>query len=70
VEKFAERLKNLRIEKNLTQKDLAHILGFKSRSTISNYENNIREPEYEIIFKISEYFEVDLNFLLGKTDKK
>jgi transcriptional regulator with XRE-family HTH domain len=70
VEKFAKILKNLRIEKNLTQKDLAHILGFKSRSTISNYENNIREPEYEIIFKISEYFEVDLNFLLGKTDKK
>jgi transcriptional regulator with XRE-family HTH domain len=43
--KFAERLKSLRAEKNLTQKELAQALGFSSRSTISNYEKNSREPD-------------------------
>jgi transcriptional regulator with XRE-family HTH domain len=70
VKIFADRLRNLRAEKKLKQKELQQILGLKSRSAISNYEKNDREPDFETLVKISEYFDVSTDFLLGVTDKK
>jgi transcriptional regulator with XRE-family HTH domain len=67
---FAERLRSLREEKNLTQKDLAQILGLSSKSTITNYEKNDREPDYETLTKIAKYFEVSADYFLGLTNKK
>jgi transcriptional regulator with XRE-family HTH domain len=48
----------------------AQFLGMSSKSTITNYEQNDREPDYETLIKIAKYFEVSLDYLLGQTDKR
>lgn len=62
---FSERLKQLRKENNLKQSDLAKVLGI-STQRISLYENG-REPEYDILIKMSDYFGVLVDFLIGKS---
>lgn len=64
---FSKRLKELRIEKNLKQSDLAQVLKVSSR-TISFYENGKRECNFNTLLKISDYFGVSIDYLLGKTD--
>lgn len=64
---FGSRLKKLRMTKALTQQDLAVCLNI-SKSNISKYENGTIEPSFEILIKISDYFEVSIDYLLGKTD--
>lgn len=65
---FNERLKQLRKERNLTQYDLAELLGF-SRGQIGNYEQGTREPDQNTLLKISDFFNVSVDYLLGKTDR-
>ena len=64
---FGLRLKLLREEKNYTQEQLAKELGI-SKSTIGMYEVNKRQPDFEILEIIADYFNVDMEFLLGKSD--
>ncbi len=64
---FSEKLKQLRIENGLNQTQLGQVLSVDQR-TISNWENAIREPNYDMLLKISDYFEVSTDFLLGKVD--
>lgn len=60
---FGEKLKELRKEKNMTAQTMAKILGI-TRSAYSNYEQNIRQPSYEILTKIAVIFEVSTDYLL------
>lgn len=62
---YGEILKNLRIEKSLTQQQLAEILGFKSASAIGMVEREEREPSFETIIRISDYFNVSSDYLIG-----
>ena len=62
---FSERLKQLRKENNLKQSELAKELGI-SAQRISLYENG-REPEYDILIKMSDYFGVLVDYLIGKS---
>ncbi len=62
--KFDETLKKLRREKNLSQKELGNKLGL-AESTIGMYEQGKRQPDYETLLKIADFFEVSLDFLLG-----
>ncbi len=64
---FAERLKELRKEKNLTQNEFAKILHIKQQS-YARYELNTSEPSYEMLVKIANFFEVSTDYLLGKSD--
>ena len=64
---FGNRLKGLRMEKNLSQSDFGKILN-KSANNISQYETGKREPDLETLMIISEYFDVTLDYLLGKTE--
>lgn len=61
---FGDKLKNLRISKNLSQDDLGEILGVR-KSSISNWENNKATPTYETLTKLAEYFNVTTDYLLG-----
>lgn len=63
-----ERIKELRIKNGLTQVDLANELGV-THQVISFYENG-REPSYDILIKIAEFFNVSLDYLLGKSNFK
>lgn len=62
--KFARALKHLRVERRLTQQQLATDLGL-SKSTVSMYENGNREPDLETLESIADYFNVDINRLSG-----
>ena len=66
---FSERLTKLRMEKHLTQEKFANILGV-SKSTVSMYENGNRTPSFEIEEKIADYFNVDLEFLRGRSETR
>lgn len=66
---LGERLKELRKEKKLLQKELAYDLNL-SQETISLYETNRREPDYTTLIKIADYFNVSVDYLLGRTDIK
>lgn len=65
---FKTRLKQLRKEKNINQRELAKYLKV-APSTISMYENGQREPNFEVLEVLADFFNVDMNYLLGKTDK-
>ena len=62
---FGDILNILRKRDNLTQKELAQKLGI-SLSAISMYERGKREPDFETLEAIADYFNVNMNFLLGK----
>lgn len=64
---FAERLKGLRIMKGMSQSELAKELCV-SRSCISNYERGSRYPDYEMIKRIAEFFDVFIDYLTSTSD--
>ena len=67
--KFNERLKELRLSKELTQGELAKLTGL-GRSALGMYESGKREPNFETLEVIADFFNVDMNYLLGKSDVK
>lgn len=68
MSKFSERFKQLRTEHQLSQQNLADQLGF-SKSSVNMYERGEREPGLEAMETIADYFNVDLDFLMGRSDK-
>ena len=58
-----ERLQKARKSKNLTQTDIANLLGVKN-NTISNYENGISEPDIDSFIKMCQTYEIDFLELL------
>lgn len=61
------RLKELRKEKNISQLKLAMDLSM-NQNTISRYETGEREADYKTLIKIADYFNVSIDYLLGRTD--
>lgn len=66
--KFSERLKLLRGERGLSQQELSKLLGVLSKSSINMYERGEREPSIETLELIADFFNVDMDYLLGKSD--
>ena len=66
---FNETLKKLRIEKKLTQEELAQATGL-SRSAIGMYESGSREPNFETLEILADFFNVDMNTLLDRNQAK
>lgn len=64
---FGQRLKELRKSKRLTQQQLADIF-FLNKSSISRYENGSQLPENEQLQKLADYFEVSIDYLLGRDE--
>ena len=61
---FAERLKELRIENNLTTIELAEKLNVKN-PTISRWENEVQIPNIEYLYKIAKLFNITSDYLIG-----
>lgn len=61
---FGDRLKELRINQNLSQEKLGKLLGVR-RSSVSNWETNKATPTFNILTKIADYFNVSTDYLLG-----
>lgn len=62
------RLKKLRKKRKISQLKLAMDLNM-NQNTVSRYENLERQADYETLVKIADYFDVSLDYLLGRTDK-
>ena len=64
---IGNRLKQLRNEYGILQKDLAEQLNL-SQQTISLYESNKRQPDYDTLRTIAEFFNVSTDYILGITN--
>ena len=67
VKLFCERIKLLRMERNLSQPELAKLVGV-SNGMMSFWENGINEPTITHLLKLSQIFEVSTDYLLGLED--
>lgn len=67
--KFSSRLKELREEKGMSQRELARALRFAS-STLAMWESDARMPDAATLDKLSNYFGVTVDYLLGRTDRR
>ena len=63
------RLKELRQKRKISQLKLAFDLNM-NQNTISRYENLEREADYMALIKFADYFDVSLDYLLGRSDKE
>ena len=63
------RLKALRKDKHISQLKLAIDLNM-NQNAISRYENLEREADYETLIKFADYFNVSIDYLLGRTENK
>lgn len=66
---FGTRLKQLREEKGITQQQLSDLLHV-GRPTVAGYETKGKEPDFEKIVWLAEYFDVTVDYLLGKTNER
>lgn len=66
---FANRIKSLRESFSLTQVELAKKFNVTSR-TISQYERGIRTPDFNLLNNFADFFNVSVDYLLGRTDSK
>lgn len=64
---LSTRLTSLRKEKKKTQQEMADFLGI-TRPAYTAYERGNRQPDYEILQKLADFFEVSTDYLLGRTD--
>ena len=64
---FPQRLKELRTSRNLSLQELADIVNM-SKSSVYMWETGEREPGLEILEAIADYFNVDYDYLIGKSD--
>ena len=63
------RLRELRQARGLSQLKLAIDLNM-NQNTISRYECGEREADYATLIRIADYFDVSIDYLLGRTDTK
>ena len=64
---MGERIKSLRISRNLTQKQVASRIGL-AISAVSAYELGTRYPSYDILLKLARLYNVSTDYLIGRED--
>ena len=62
------RIKDLREDSNFTQKEVAEHLHIK-QNTYSQYENGQRQIPLDILIKLADFYNVTLDYLVGRTEK-
>ena len=63
------RIRDVRRDRGLTMRELGAVLGV-SESAISQYETGKRQPDYESLLRLSEYFNVTVGYLLGVEEEQ
>nr|WP_326165201.1 helix-turn-helix transcriptional regulator [uncultured Oscillibacter sp.] len=67
MEMLAKRLKGLREDRRMYQRELAKILGMSFRG-YQNYETGQSEPKLVTLIAIADYYRVSIDYLVGRTD--
>ncbi len=62
---IGKKLKELRVQQNLTQETLSNLLGI-SRVNYTRYENDKVRPDYETLIKIADFYDVSLDDLFDR----
>ena len=65
---FSERLKELRTSRHLTQKQVYDAIGMSALG-YQRYEYGSREPAYKQLIALADYFDVSLDYLVGRSDE-
>lgn len=63
------RLKDLREDNDITQAEIAEILNIR-QNTYSQYENQKRDIPISLLWKLADYYDTSIDYLIGRTDKK
>lgn len=63
------RIKEIRLQNGISQKQLALAIGV-AQNTLSQYENGKRAPDFDTMARISDYFHVSVDYLLGRDEEK
>ncbi|MEG1256855.1 helix-turn-helix transcriptional regulator [Clostridium sp.] len=66
---FGERLKELRESKGLTQEQISEVINV-TRPTIAGYETKGKQPDYDKLKTLADYFNVSVDYLLGHSDTR
>ncbi len=66
---LAKRLKECRTNRGVTQQEVAIYCDITEK-TYQNYELMTREPKLEILIRIADYYDVSLDWLVGRSDQK
>lgn len=66
---FSLRLRQLRLDKHMTQAQVAERIGV-TPSMVSSYETDIRLPSFEVMVRIADLFGVTVDYLLCREDKR
>ena len=66
---IGDTLKRLRTKKGLTSEELCSKIGIKGGS-YRNYERNDRKPDYDTLVKLADFYNVSIDYLLGRPDAK
>ena len=66
---FKERVRQLRLEKQMTQVDMVEGMGLLSRFSCIHYERGTREPNAERLIALADLFGVSLDYLVGFEEK-
>lgn len=61
---FPERLKEMRLKRGMTQKELGEKVGVK-QNTFTNWENGKREPNFDNLIKLADILDTSTDYLLG-----
>jgi transcriptional regulator with XRE-family HTH domain len=67
MSKFPEILRACRKNKKVPQKEIANLLGINERA-LRNYEHGDREPNIDALIALADYFDVSLDYLVGRSD--
>ena len=66
---FSIVLRELRKEKKVSQRELGELLGISDRN-IRFYESGEHRPDFEGLLKLADYFNVSLDYLVGRSDER
>ena len=64
-----QRLEDLRIDQDKTQQEIAELLGCQ-REVYRRYEQGIRSIPIDLLMKLSDYYDVSIDYIVGKTNTK
>ena len=63
--RIGKKLKELRLSESLTQQQLADLLQI-SRVNYTRYETDVNRPDYELLVKLADFYEVSLDEIFGR----
>ncbi len=66
---YGERMRKLRKERKVPQKELAELMGVQIRG-YQFYENETTEPRIKALIALADFYDVSIDYLVGRTDKE